>query len=50
MDATSGSGERPIELFAFNMKKVRTAAVTAAKTPDPTKMAARFLPPETPRA
>jgi hypothetical protein len=48
MDATRGSAARLIELFAFNMKKVSTAAVTAAKTPDPTKRA-RFLPPGRPR-
>jgi hypothetical protein len=49
MDAISGNFDRAIELFALIMKKVRTAAVVAAKTPEPTKSAARFLRAGVPR-
>jgi hypothetical protein len=43
MDAITGNFGCFTELLALTMKKVRTAAVVAAKTPEPTKKAARFL-------
>jgi hypothetical protein len=49
MDAMTGSFGCFTELLALTMKKVRTAAVVAAKTPEPTKKAARFLAARAPR-
>jgi hypothetical protein len=49
MDAMTGNFGCFTELLALTMKKVRTAAVVAAKTPEPTKKAARFLAAGAPR-
>lgn len=43
MDAMTGIFGCLTELLALTMKKVRTAAVVAANTPEPTKRAARCL-------
>ena len=49
MDAITGIFGCFTELLALTMKKLRTAAVVAANTPEPTKKAARFFAGGAPR-